>query len=285
MVRTRRQYKSGEASPPPHCLANASTTEQHNDYMLKFRAELAERRAAALAKEQEALGASDVDKIYEGVRRSQVDAGLRTWAEPADMAAATGGYAQQQQRDADVRRLQRSDAALAHVQGAGVGEGAGASAGAGVGAGAVAKPRWKPRKAASLKRAAEHAANKREREWFYKYATLKVVPGVSGSTRVRGERIAAPTAPAGDMTHHGGCGGAATTATGVAEGEALVGGGGVVLAQYPHQHRVSARHASSATTLTPMMSHRSQVLIGLVETADKEEPLRPPDSVVIALVV
>ena len=55
MVRTRRQYKSGEASPPPHCLANASTTEQHNDYMLKFRAELAERRVAALAKEQEAL--------------------------------------------------------------------------------------------------------------------------------------------------------------------------------------------------------------------------------------
>ena len=48
MVRTRRQYKSGEASPPPHCLANASTTEQHNDYMLKFRAELAERRAAEL---------------------------------------------------------------------------------------------------------------------------------------------------------------------------------------------------------------------------------------------
>ena len=80
MVRTRRQYKSGEASPPPHCLANASTTEQHNDYMLKFRAELAERRAAALAKEQEALGASDVDKFYEGVRRSQVDVGLRTWA-------------------------------------------------------------------------------------------------------------------------------------------------------------------------------------------------------------
>ena len=143
MVRTRRQYKSGEASPPPHCLANASTTEQHNDYMLKFRAELAERRAAALAKEQEALGASDVDKFYEGVRRSQVDAGLRTWAEPADMAAATGGYAQQQQRDADVRRLQRSDAALAHVQGAGAGEGAGAGAGASVGAGAV--PMQQPR--------------------------------------------------------------------------------------------------------------------------------------------
>ena len=31
----------GEASPPPHCLANASTTEQLNDYMLKFRAVLA----------------------------------------------------------------------------------------------------------------------------------------------------------------------------------------------------------------------------------------------------
>ena len=102
MVRTRRQYSSGEASPPPHCLANASTSAKHNDYMLKFRAELAERRAAALAKEQEALGASDVDKFYEGVRRSQVDAGQPTWAEPAAMAAATGGYAQQQQPDAEV---------------------------------------------------------------------------------------------------------------------------------------------------------------------------------------
>ena len=175
MVPTRRQYKSGEASPPPHCLANASTTEQHNDYMLKFRAELAERRAAALAKEQEALGASDVDKFYEGVRRSQVDAGLRTWAEPADMAAATGGYAQQQQRDADVRRLQRSDAALAHVQGAGAGEGAGAGAGASVGAGAVAKPRWKPRKAASRKRAAKHAATRA------KQAKVRRVHGVRQS--------------------------------------------------------------------------------------------------------
>ena len=91
------------------------------------------------------------------------------------MAAATGGYAQQQQRDADVRRLQRSDAALAHVQGAGAGEGAGAGAGASVGAGAVAKPRWKPRTAASRKRAAEHAATRA------KQAKVRRVHGVRQS--------------------------------------------------------------------------------------------------------
>ena len=126
-IRTRRQYKSGEASPPQHCLPNASTIEEHNDYLVKFRSEQAQRRVAALADEQEALGASDVEKHFEGVRRSQVDAVQPTWAEPAAMAAATGGYAQQQEQDAEVQRLRRSDAALAQVQGAGAGAGAGAA--------------------------------------------------------------------------------------------------------------------------------------------------------------
>jgi len=96
-ISTRSKYASGEASPPPHCLANASTIEEHNDYQVKFTKELQERKAQRLREAQEALGASDVEKHFEGVRRSQVDAVQPTWAEPAAMAAATGGYAQQQQ--------------------------------------------------------------------------------------------------------------------------------------------------------------------------------------------
>ena len=190
-ISTRSKYASGEASPPPHCLANASTIEEHNDYQVKFRKELQERKAQRLREAQEALGASDVEKHFEGVRRSQVDAGQPTWAEPAAMAAATGGYAQQQEQDAEVQRLRRSDAALAQVQGAGAGAGAGAAVvlcvaqvfgrgchdgsitacmGAGAGADADAgasasappkKPTWKPRTVESLRRAREHAAAKK----------------------------------------------------------------------------------------------------------------------------
>ena len=190
-ISTRSKYASGEASPPPHCLANASTIEEHNDYQVKFRKELQERKAQRLREAQEALGASDVEKHFEGVRRSQVDAVQPTWAEPAAMAAATGGYAQQQEQDAEVQRLRRSDAALAQVQGAGAGAGAGAAVvlcvaqvfgrgchdgsitacmGAGAGADADAgtsasappkKPTWKPRTAKSLRRAREHAAAKK----------------------------------------------------------------------------------------------------------------------------
>ena len=77
-ISTRSKYASGEASPPPHCLANASTIEEHNDYQVKFRKELQERKAQRLREAQEALGASDVEKHFEGVRRSQVDA----WSGP-----------------------------------------------------------------------------------------------------------------------------------------------------------------------------------------------------------
>ena len=47
-ISTRSKYASGEASPPPHCLANASTIEEHNDYQVKFRKELQERKAQRL---------------------------------------------------------------------------------------------------------------------------------------------------------------------------------------------------------------------------------------------
>ena len=70
-ISTRSKYASGEASPPPHCLANASTIEEHNDYQVKFRKELQERKAQRLREAQEALGASNVEKHFEGVRRSQ----------------------------------------------------------------------------------------------------------------------------------------------------------------------------------------------------------------------
>ena len=78
-ISTRSKYASGEASPPPHCLANASTIEEHNDYQVKFRKELQERKAQRLREAQEALGASDVEKHFERVRRSHLleDGGAR----------------------------------------------------------------------------------------------------------------------------------------------------------------------------------------------------------------